>query len=256
MAWADIAVSAGGTTCWEMSYMGLPMLVITLEDNQVEVAHSLAETGAARSLGWHNQVSVEEIARAVHELCRSRSVREEMSAKAAALVDGEGSSRLVAFLRGEPLRLRRVREEDCGLLWEWINEPEVRSMSFSSQHIPWEDHVAWFISRIDSSDHILMIALNQIDEPVGLVRFDLEDDEATISIVIDPRFRGQGYGSMLIKMGSRWLLRGKRTRLIHAYIKPQNLKSSSAFERAGYQFMGSRVVRGQSALHYVLEGGK
>jgi len=28
MAWADFAVSAGGSTCWELAFMGLPALVL------------------------------------------------------------------------------------------------------------------------------------------------------------------------------------------------------------------------------------
>ena len=38
MAWADIAVSAAGSTCWELLFMGLPSLVGVLADNQVPIA--------------------------------------------------------------------------------------------------------------------------------------------------------------------------------------------------------------------------
>ncbi|HVS39009.1 MAG TPA: UDP-2,4-diacetamido-2,4,6-trideoxy-beta-L-altropyranose hydrolase, partial [Gemmataceae bacterium] len=37
MAWADVAIAAGGTTTWERALMALPSLVMILADNQREV---------------------------------------------------------------------------------------------------------------------------------------------------------------------------------------------------------------------------
>ena len=41
MAWADVAVSGGGSTCWELAFMGLPALVLVLAQNQQEIATAL-----------------------------------------------------------------------------------------------------------------------------------------------------------------------------------------------------------------------
>ena len=41
MAWADVAISGGGSTCWEMAFMGLPAITIILADNQRPVAEKL-----------------------------------------------------------------------------------------------------------------------------------------------------------------------------------------------------------------------
>ncbi|MBN2124745.1 MAG: UDP-2,4-diacetamido-2,4,6-trideoxy-beta-L-altropyranose hydrolase, partial [Deltaproteobacteria bacterium] len=50
MAWADMAVCAGGTTCWEMAFMGLPNLVIVTADNQAGVAEALQRRGCSVNL--------------------------------------------------------------------------------------------------------------------------------------------------------------------------------------------------------------
>ncbi len=47
-------------------------------------------------------------------------------------MDGFGAERVISAIQGANLGLRRVEEADCRLLWEWANEPEVRSASFSS----------------------------------------------------------------------------------------------------------------------------
>ena len=42
MAWADVGVSAGGLTSWELAFMGLPGIVIVTAANQTGVAAALA----------------------------------------------------------------------------------------------------------------------------------------------------------------------------------------------------------------------
>ncbi|NEP28200.1 UDP-2,4-diacetamido-2,4,6-trideoxy-beta-L-altropyranose hydrolase, partial [Moorena sp. SIO3I6] len=53
MAWADIAIAAGGSTCWELAFMGNPSLVVILAENQRQVAEKLDAFGAAINFGWH-----------------------------------------------------------------------------------------------------------------------------------------------------------------------------------------------------------
>jgi len=36
------------------------------------------------------------------------------------------------------LRLRPVCADDCRMIWEWANDPLVRSQSFANDPIPWE----------------------------------------------------------------------------------------------------------------------
>lgn len=98
MEWADAAVVAGGTTCWEIAYLGLPSLVMILAENQRPVAESLARCGAARSMGWHHQVSAAALARALEELLADEEARRAMSRTGRSLVDGRGVDRVVREL--------------------------------------------------------------------------------------------------------------------------------------------------------------
>lgn len=53
MAWADIAVAAGGSTCWELACLGLPTALVVLAENQRQVAQGLDAAGVSLQLGWH-----------------------------------------------------------------------------------------------------------------------------------------------------------------------------------------------------------
>ena len=167
------------------------------------------------------------------------------------LVDGERSDQSLMQLEGKILRLRLVREDDCKLLWEWVNDPEARAVSFSSAPIPWEHHVQWFKVKLNC---IFYIAINKNDVSIGQVRYDIESDEAVVSISIDRKFRNQGYGSNLIELASQKLFHDLDviTR-INAYIKPGNQASIRAFVKAGFQSIGTTTVHGNQAIRLVID---
>jgi UDP-2,4-diacetamido-2,4,6-trideoxy-beta-L-altropyranose hydrolase len=95
MAWADVAVSAGGSTNWELAVAGLPSCCTILADNQVQVARSLEERGVAVNLGWAPTWAPGRLALVLEDLIHNPRRRGEMSRQAQRLVDGEGASRVV-----------------------------------------------------------------------------------------------------------------------------------------------------------------
>jgi UDP-2,4-diacetamido-2,4,6-trideoxy-beta-L-altropyranose hydrolase len=98
MAWADLAISAAGSICWEFCALGLPAFLIPVASNQNVTAESLQALGAARVFSWGAQFRGKALAREVVALLASRSERESLSQRAHALVDTEGASRVVAAL--------------------------------------------------------------------------------------------------------------------------------------------------------------
>jgi UDP-2,4-diacetamido-2,4,6-trideoxy-beta-L-altropyranose hydrolase len=102
MAWADIAVSAAGGTCWELACMGVPAVVIAISEDQCGSAQAVADQGTGCNLGWHSDVSPRVIKDAVQMLSADRERRQRMSTAGQNLVDGRGPRRVVEFLRGMP----------------------------------------------------------------------------------------------------------------------------------------------------------
>lgn len=94
MAWADIAVCAGGTTCWEMALMGLPNIIMIIAENQRPIAEKLDKEGTALSLGWCNKLSVDDIGQNIKSLLLSQEHRKEYSIKSRRMIDGAGSQRV------------------------------------------------------------------------------------------------------------------------------------------------------------------
>src|ERR1700693_4547781 len=62
MAWADLAISAAGSICWEFCALGLPALLIPVASNQVASADCLQRIGAAKLFSGDPGIRPEEVA--------------------------------------------------------------------------------------------------------------------------------------------------------------------------------------------------
>ncbi|MFA7681993.1 MAG: UDP-2,4-diacetamido-2,4,6-trideoxy-beta-L-altropyranose hydrolase [Candidatus Peribacteraceae bacterium] len=98
MEWADIAVSGGGSTCYELAYIGLPALSIILADNQKPVVQELEKAGVVKNGGWHADVTSEKITKSIQELIANHKKREVMSKNGTELIDGKGAMRVLEKL--------------------------------------------------------------------------------------------------------------------------------------------------------------
>jgi len=252
MAWADVAVSAGGSTCWELAFMGLPSIVLVLADNQLAVADHLNSAKISVNMGWLRSLPCTAITQELARLVTNKGLRIEMGVRGRHLVDGEGAARVLNHMKtSSKLRLRRAREDDCRLLWEWASDPHVRAWSFSSASIPWKEHVTWFTQKLRDPNCFIFIAMDDQDRPIGQVRFDMTSDcEAEIGLSIDGSNRGERYGSLLIELSVAEMFRGAGVKTINAYIRRENQASCKAFENARFNRVGLEMVKGHAALHY------
>ena len=248
MAWADVAVAAGGTTAWELAFMQVPTLLLAMAENQLPVAEGIDEFGAASSLGRAHRISTAEIAGALRELIGDSGRRRRMALRGRMLVDGMGVQRIVAameeresFLSGDDFWLRQAGEDDRLLLWQWANDPGVRRNSFSDQAISWEEHESWCEKKLSSPDcRIWIMQIGAL--PVGQVRYDrIAPDTAEISLSIAPGFRGKQLGTRLLESSAPRAARELGIGWLQGVVRIDNEASRRAFLKAG--FAGSKQQR-------------
>ena len=151
----------------------------------------------------------------------------------------------------ETITYRPLESKDLMLLLEWTNEPETRLNSFNTNQITLKEHTAWFNKTIQNPNAVYFICqVNKI--AVGLVRFDKNENYTTVGINISSVFRGQGLSSTFLKDCSQ-LYFLKNSLIINAFIKPQNVASIKAFEKAGYSFLKETEIKNAKAVVYKLE---
>ena len=98
MAWADVAVSAGGSTCWELAFMGLSFIGLVLAENQQAIAEGLDVAGVAVNLGWGSNILPVHISADLEQLIHDQPRRRQMSHAGQELIDGNGSGRVVTAM--------------------------------------------------------------------------------------------------------------------------------------------------------------
>ena len=93
MAVADLALCAGGTTALELASLGVPMVLVTVADNQESGAAALAGAGCARLAG-RGIGALPDAARALGDLLRDAAACKDMGRAGTTLVDGNGAARI------------------------------------------------------------------------------------------------------------------------------------------------------------------
>ncbi len=94
---ADLMLGAGGTTNWERMCLGLPAVVISIAENQMQINAALARAGYIAFLGAHEQVQTGEIRAALQRVMHDAAFLRQSSQAGMALVAGSGAD-LVANL--------------------------------------------------------------------------------------------------------------------------------------------------------------
>jgi RimJ/RimL family protein N-acetyltransferase len=145
----------------------------------------------------------------------------------------------VLNLPDAPFQVRLVTATDSAQLLAWTNEPTVRQASFNPQPVPAEFHERWLNARLTDPYALLLLAEEEATGvPVGLIRFSIAQDEATLSYLLAPEYRGRGWAALLLALGTRHLVQTfPRLRRIVGHVQRRNQASLRAFERAGFHML-------------------
>lgn len=259
MDWAQIAVSAGGTSILELASRGVPTLLVATADNQRDICSEMHTQGVMAFAGWHEDVTEDSLASTVRHLTSDAGERqrEEFSTRGMALVDGRGAMRVAREMLARDamltVKVRPATPEDATRVFEWANDPETRAVSFTQSRILWEEHQSWFSRKLADPRCHLMIGENAAGAAIGMVRFDTEAATADVSINLAPDHRSRGLGTTLLRVACRELSRKGAAREVRALIKPGNAASQCAFKHAGFEPAADVDVAGQRALCMVLK---
>jgi UDP-2,4-diacetamido-2,4,6-trideoxy-beta-L-altropyranose hydrolase len=234
MSNADLAIGAVGATTWERCSVGLPSITISTASNQESSARAISDCGLAIYLGNGEAVTVDTIAAAIAELRNNPQRMRTMAAACMALVDGNGTSRVIRALDTMPIILRAAQIEDCETIFQWRNSEQTLLHSHNTNTISLDTHTKWFRNSLKNTDQILLIG-ERDGLPVGVLRYDCRDSHCTVSIYLVPGQYGNGYGPRLLQAGHEWLRNHRHgMREVRAEILAANRASINAFMQTGY----------------------
>ena len=138
----------------------------------------------------------------------------------------------------EELSFRPATRDDVDLYFRWTNDELVRSNSFNSDSISYEQHCNWFYSKLKSDTCHFYLFQDSEKLPVGQVRIENKGAETVIGISVDSDFRGKSLSSKMLMLSSADYLLKHPDDSIVAYIKAENVASCRSFIASGFVEQG------------------
>jgi UDP-2,4-diacetamido-2,4,6-trideoxy-beta-L-altropyranose hydrolase len=132
--------------------------------------------------------------------------------------------------------IRKAKPKDSLFLFYLKNEEKSMLNSFNQNPIHLKDHNLWLKKIIKNKNKNLLIA-EKNNEKIGMIRYDLEDIFTYVSINIEKKFRGLGYGAAILKKSENIF---KKNAILIAKVKKINIKSINIFKKNGYQVANNK----------------
>jgi UDP-2,4-diacetamido-2,4,6-trideoxy-beta-L-altropyranose hydrolase len=95
MSQTDFAITAAGSTVFELAHMGVPQIAFMIDENQEITGSKINEHGFGTCLGYLEDVFKDDFVNVFFEFLENTSLKTEMSSKGKKFVDGKGVDRIV-----------------------------------------------------------------------------------------------------------------------------------------------------------------
>jgi UDP-2,4-diacetamido-2,4,6-trideoxy-beta-L-altropyranose hydrolase len=232
---ADAAIGAGGSNSWERCCLGLPSLAFIVAPNQDALTLHAGRLGLLKAA--HADIyDAKALHKEIKDFMNADAERELMSDACLEAIDAQGAQRIVDQMNLAEIELRAATKDDSARLFEWRNHPSIRAISINTDPIIWESHQQWFKNVLQDANRPLYIA-EQAGTEVGVIRFDINEARAEVSLYLAPEHKGKGLGTQLLLLGEKQLLKERSdVQKLVATVREGNEASHRLFRRCDYQF--------------------
>jgi UDP-2,4-diacetamido-2,4,6-trideoxy-beta-L-altropyranose hydrolase len=227
----SLAILPPSTVAYEWCSVGGPLFLIQTAENQKNLKNFLLQTELAQPYTKLNTL--------LPLIGLSLAYFGEQLNKQRQLFDGQSPARLRQVIDQlfypDLLHLRRAQSGDLQLLFHWINDPVVRRFSLNPEPVSLTTHSTWYRYKITDKNCFIFIAEIR-QEPVGMIRFDVNHRETIISYLVDENYRGKGLGTLLLQQGIfKFKINARKTTSISGLVQKENIASIKAFTKAGFK---------------------
>lgn len=142
------------------------------------------------------------------------------------------------------IKIRKVTKEDCDLLLQWRNNPEVYKYALNPNPVNRDEHVQWFERQLISNRCFFYIGM--IDGVTcGSVRYQLNEklDEAEVSISVAPEFWGKGIAFEMMALAELNLKAESSVKIIHATVLNENVSSMKLFQKSQFNPVQTQFIK-------------
>ncbi len=155
------------------------------------------------------------------------------------LIDGLSGKRISNIFKSFSIEVDfsvRIAEiSDIEITLKWAKDKSLRRYFLNPNIIEDETHTSWFTKKISDENCFYFIGEFQ-NKAISSIRFDLSDNHAKISYIVDNNYQGKGFGKILLKKAMFMLKKKLGDRIIKfsGQVLSANIASIKTFQRLGF----------------------
>ena len=240
---SHLAILPSSTILYEALSIKMPIISGFYVDNQISVYHGFKNLGVIYGVDDMNEF--EHYPELIHKIL-SHDINKLLQ-KQRNVIDGYSKLRIRCLMLAlsEKYNLKVAQIEDVELYFNWANDPLVRNNAISTDPILYENHIKWFRNKL-RDEKCFMFILYFENKSVGQIRFEIEDEEATIDYSIDVNYRGRGHGKVLLEFGMLRLIEDfSKNVKFKAVVKKINSPSNNIFIKSGFTQVDDLYINGE-----------
>ena len=138
--------------------------------------------------------------------------------------------------------IQKITKKDSLDIWQWRNDKKSIFFSKNKKKVTLDVHNKWFEKNLKNKKkkfYIGRIVNRKLKKKVGVVRFDIKNKYALVSINLNPVMRGKKLSYILLAGAIKKFLKFNKIKL-NAEIKKTNLASINCFLKTGFCFIKSK----------------
>jgi len=154
---------------------------------------------------------------------------------------------------GNDLKLRKWRESDCQMLYNWRIDEASRRWFGNDESFPYSEHQQWF-SRVTGDPARFLYVLEDAGEAVAQIRLEPAELAASyrIAVATAPGKNGRGYGQTILRLAVQQQEVLKSAHLLLAETMLENIPSQKIFARQGFFKTGNAHKDGKLFICWAL----
>ena len=244
----DLCITGAGQTLYELIATDSVFIPIQIISNQQENVIGIKNINPKISvLDINSTTLIKDLILEVESKLPVES-RIEFSEIFTNKIDGYGSKRIAK----EIVNMRRKIDDNIFIekatldylkpVFKLSNSDYVRKYSISKSKITWDAHRVWFSSIIESSNDVFHVVLDEENNFLGQVRFNMQEETATVSISLTEQLLGKGKSKQILHANIEFLFREYiDIKQIDAFISPENKASLKLFQSLGFTKVSTGV---------------
>jgi spore coat polysaccharide biosynthesis predicted glycosyltransferase SpsG len=229
MSLSDFAILPSSTLCYEYCTVSGGLFVLQTADNQKNIHNFITQSGCGFDYSHFDTIYYSDDV-LEQFMSQVRTQKKFFNGQNEALLRKE----IFRLVIENMLEIKNATLDDLMFFFELANDEDARENSINKEKILLENHKEWYIRKLKSPDSALYVLWLE-STPLGIIRFDIEGNHATLSYSVEKQFRGKGLGSILLKSGIKEFIDDFNfIKSINGYIHKNNVGSIKSFLKAGF----------------------